>query len=330
MRACAPLRDRGGAGSEYPARHTDAGTLRELIDGFALMGYNHSTWKQANLQMKQDESFNKEKSMSFFNGTIFSDALKMDTDLGVILPQDSRVSRGYAPLAPGVTPQKKPKTLILLHGLSDGHAVWTNRTSLLRYAEDYGVAVVMPEVQRGFYQNMKYGLNYADYVCKELPKLAGEMFNISVKPEDLMVAGLSMGGYGAMYAALTYPDKFSGVGCFSAAYDIKAICQEGYTESQGIPGFDKDRKGIFGDPSAIPESSDLFALVEKVAAKAKKPRVFMTCGTEDFLHESNIKMRDAIKKTKAFDLKFEEWPGVHEWGFWDISIQKMLKHFLGK
>jgi S-formylglutathione hydrolase FrmB len=268
--------------------------------------------------------------MSFFNGTIFSDALKMDTSLGVILPQDSRVSRGYSPLAPGVTPQKKPKTLILLHGLSDDHSAWTSRTSLLRYVEEYGIAVIMPEVQRGFYHNMKHGFNYADYIGKELPRLAGEMFNISVKPEDLMVAGLSMGGYGAMYTALTHPDKFCGVGCFSSAFDIKAICQDGYAEANGLPGWDNDRKSIFGESVTIPDSSDLFQLAEKVAAKAKKPRVFVTCGTEDFLYESNVKMRDLLKKTKAYDFKYEEWPGIHEWGFWDVSIQKMLKHFLGK
>jgi S-formylglutathione hydrolase FrmB len=267
--------------------------------------------------------------MSFFNGTIFSDALKMDTGLGVILPQDSRWHRGYSELKPGVTARKTPKTLILLHGLSDDHSVWTNRTSLLRYAEEYDIAVIMPEVQRSFYQDMVHGLDYATYIHKELPKLAGELFNISVEPEDLMIAGLSMGGYGAMYTALSCPDKFYGVGCFSGGLDIRTICQEGFAGANGIPGWDNDRKSIFGESVTIPDTSDLYTLVEKVAQKDKKPRVFMTCGTEDFLYEGNVRMRDLIKKTKAFDFKYEEWPGVHEWGFWDISIQKMLEHFLG-
>jgi S-formylglutathione hydrolase FrmB len=53
----------------------------------------------------------------------------------------------------------------------------------------------------------------------------------------------------------------------------------------------------------------------------------MTCGTEDFLYESNVGMRDFLR-SKSFDLEYEEWPGIHEWGFWDISIQKMLEYFL--
>jgi S-formylglutathione hydrolase FrmB len=266
--------------------------------------------------------------MSFFNGTIFSDALKMDTGLGVILPQDSRCHRGYSPLKPGVKAQKKPKTLILLHGLSDDHSVWTSRTSLLRYVEEYDIAVIMPEVQRGFYLDMVHGLDYSTYICQELPKLAGEMFNISVKRDDLMIAGLSMGGYGAMYSALSHPDKFYGVGCFSSAFDIRLICGDGFAEANGLVGWDKDRKSIFGESVTIPDSCDLYTLAGKVAKRDKKPRVFMTCGTEDSLYEGNVKMRNLIKKTKAYDFKYEEWPGVHEWGFWDISIQKMLKHFL--
>lgn len=266
--------------------------------------------------------------MSFFTGTIYSFSMNMDTSVGVILPQDSRKHRGVDEFHAGISPRKTPKTLILLHGLSDNYSVWLNRTSILRYAEDYDIAVLMPEVQRSFYQDMKYGPAYFTYITEELPQLAADLFNVSIDPQDLMIAGLSMGGYGALYAALTYPERFYGVGCFSSAVDLRTIAEDDeFAARKELRGWDNDRKGIFGDPPRCPPSRDLFDLVLKTAGKSKKPRIFMTCGTEDFLYQSNSAMRDLLS-ANSYDLRYEEWPGIHEWGFWDVSIQKMLNHFL--
>ena len=266
--------------------------------------------------------------MSFFTGTIYSKAMNMDTCLGVILPQDSRKHRGLEELHAGIKTCKTPKTLILLHGLSDNYAVWLSRTSILRYAEDYDISVLLPEVQRSFYQDMKNGPAYFTYLTEELPRLAAEMFNISVAPEDCIIAGLSMGGYGALYAGLSYPERFYGVGCFSSAFDLRVFVEnDEFATRKELQGWDNDRRGIFGEKPLCPETSDLFLLAEKTAKASKKPRIFMTCGTEDFLYKSNIAMRDLLSG-KPYDLKYEEWPGIHEWGFWDLSVQKMLDHFV--
>jgi S-formylglutathione hydrolase FrmB len=266
--------------------------------------------------------------MSFFTGTIYSSALNMDTSVGVILPQDSRKHRGVDALHEGITSCKTPKTLILLHGLSDNYSVWLNRTSLLRYAEDYDIAVLMPEVQRSFYQDMKYGPAYFTYITDELPRLAAELFAVSISPADLMIAGLSMGGYGALYATLTYPERFYGAACFSSAFDLRSFVEDdAFAARKELRGWDNDRKGIFGEPPVCPPAKDLFDLAVKTAKNPKTPRLFMTCGTEDFLYSSNIAMRDLLA-ANAYDLRYEEWPGIHEWGFWDLSIQKMLNHFL--
>jgi S-formylglutathione hydrolase FrmB len=258
----------------------------------------------------------------------------MDTALAVLLPQDSRKHYGLEDLHTGIKPRKIPKTLILLHGLSDNYSVWLNRTSILHYAEDYDIAVVMPEVQRSFYQDMKNGPAYFSYIVDELPQLASEMFNVSIAPEDCIIAGLSMGGYGALYAGLTYPDRFYGIGCFSGGFNLRSIVEsdelvtnKGVRDHHASRGLDKDRRGVFGENLAYPEKSDLFILAEKIAQAPKKPRIFMTCGTEDFLYQSNIRMRDLLS-ANSYDLHYEEWPGIHEWGFWDLSIKKMLNHFL--
>ena len=263
--------------------------------------------------------------MAAFSGTVYSDAMNMDTTIGVILPQDSRKHRGREEIHQGIVPRKTPKTLILLHGLSDNWSVWMHRTSILRYAEDYDVAVIMPEVQRGFYQDMKNGPAYFTYVADELPGLAAELFNVSVKPEDLYVAGLSMGGYGALYLGLSRPERYRGIGCFSSGFDLRTFVEDdAFAARKELRGWDNDRRGIFGEQMKMPPSSDVYRLAE---AAGKIPLIYMSCGTEDFLYESNVRMRDLLRSGSR-DLKYEEWPGVHEWGFWDLSIQKMLEYFL--
>ena len=84
--------------------------------------------------------------MGVYNGSFYSKSMNMDTSIGIILPHDSRKHLGVEPLHPGITPSDKPRTLILLHGLSDNWAAWMHRTSILRYAELYDIAVLAPEV----------------------------------------------------------------------------------------------------------------------------------------------------------------------------------------
>ena len=159
--------------------------------------------------------------MGFYNGSFYAKSLNMDTSIGVILPHDSRKHLGVEPLHAGITPSEKPKTLILLHGLSDNWAAWMHRTSLLRYAESFDIAVLAPEVQRSFYMDMRNGPAYYTYITEELPELAAKQFNISVAPEDLMIAGLSMGGYGALACGLSHPERFMGIGAFSSVANLR-------------------------------------------------------------------------------------------------------------
>ena len=116
--------------------------------------------------------------MSFFDGVLYSKSLEIDTRLGVILPQDGRNARVDAP-AGRHTGLKPPKTLILLHGLSDNAAAWWMRTSIIRYAEAHGIAVLMPQGEKSFYHDMAYGDRYFTYLTEELPELASEMFGLS-------------------------------------------------------------------------------------------------------------------------------------------------------
>ena len=114
-----------------------------------------------------------------------AETLKLDTSMTVILPEDRSADR-------------PPPVLYLLHGLTDDHTAWTRWTSIERYATAKGLAVVMPQVHRSFYADEAYGMRFWEFMSEELPEVVGQFFRVSSGRADTFVAGLSMGGYGAM------------------------------------------------------------------------------------------------------------------------------------
>ena len=108
----------------------------------------------------------------------------------------------------------------LLHGLSDDHTMWCRRTSAERYADKYGIALIMPNADRSFYTDMKYGGKYYSYISDELVEYTRDLFHLSHKREKNFMCGLSMGGYGALKIAFKNPEKYEAVAAFSAVADI--------------------------------------------------------------------------------------------------------------
>ena len=250
--------------------------------------------------------------MIFNDVHFFSPTLGLQCEMYILLPQ-------YRPFVNSVKVDQPYKTLYLLHGLSDNHTAWMRQTSIERYAADRGLAVVMPAVHRSFYTNMAHGGKYWDFISQEVLQIAREYFPLSDKREDNYVAGLSMGGYGALKLGLSCPDKFSAAASLSGAVEIRNI-----HKSNPEKEWQEEMSNIFGNPDLIAGSeNDTYALAEKVSKETVKPRIYQCCGTEDFLYEFNIKFRDFIKPL-GFDYTYEEGPGAHEWSFWDKHIEKVI------
>ena len=143
--------------------------------------------------------------MALLHMTIASDALMQNVDVDVILHEDTPGLIGMDGKAKKTNP-----TLYLLHGLSDDHTIWQRSTSIERYVADLNLAVVMPSIDLSWYTDMYYGPKYWTFMTEELPRICRSFFpRMSVKREDTFVAGLSMGGYGALKCALRAPKVFS-------------------------------------------------------------------------------------------------------------------------
>lgn len=250
--------------------------------------------------------------MAFLQVQFFSEALNVASTVNVILPEANQ-GIGQAAAKAG----QPPKVLYLLHGYSDDHTIWMRRTSVERYAAAYNLAVVMPAVNHSFYTNEAQGERYWDYISQELPQTMHRFFRLSDKPEDTFVAGLSMGGYGAMKLALTYPERFAAAGSFSGGVDMAGSLAHG--DEERLNGL----RRVFGDLEKLPGSdNDLFHLMKRKPAQA--PRLYVSCGTADFLYGSHGKFVSALKQS-GWDVTAYEKPGAaHEWGFWDEEISKFI------
>ncbi len=250
--------------------------------------------------------------MAFIQMSMFSEAMGKCVQVNVIMPQNSTNGQiGMENNSSG----GNYKTLYLLHGLSDDNTIWMRRTSIERYAAKYGIAVVMPNGDKSFYTNMVHGDRYYDYIAHELPNIIENMFPVSRKREDRFVAGLSMGGYGALKIALR-EETFACAAALSPVGDIKKR-SEFWVELF---------KSIFGEERNIPDNDDLYWLVKNCKTR---PRLFMAIGTEDFLYHDNQPLKDAIVR-ENYDFKYLEGPGTHCWEFWDEYIQYALEWMFEK
>lgn len=255
--------------------------------------------------------------MAFMEVNFFSDVLGMCMSMYVIVPQKTRGNIG---VTEGDFDQTYP-TLYLLHGMSDDHTIWMRRTSIERYAEARGIAVVMPTTYLGWYTDMKYGYNYRKFIGEELPKICRSFFpNMSKKREDTYVAGLSMGGYGTLALALTYPETYSIAAPLSAAFDPTHLYDPNHPENTYFTD-------IFGPIDEFAGSAnDLFHMAEvRKNDGSPLPELFIACGSEDFLIEDNRKMNAHLDKL-GYDVTYEESPGTHNWEFWDDKIQHVLSY----
>jgi S-formylglutathione hydrolase FrmB len=243
--------------------------------------------------------------MALVNCDFFSETLEVSTSMTVILPQRTRGQIGLSGGTAG-------GLLYLLHGLSDDHTIWLRRTSIERYAAPRGLAVVMPAVHRSFYADERHGHRYWTFLSEELPDLVSSFFRIAAGPAETYVAGLSMGGYGALKWALREPSRFAAAASMSGALDVAGLAR---TPERGDL-FDR----VFG--GAPGPDDDLLALLAAADVPALPP-LHVSCGTEDHLYPANRTFVQAAEKVGA-DVTVDFRPGEHEWGFWDEEIRRVL------
>ena len=118
---------------------------------------------------------------------------------------------------------------------------------------------------------------------------------------------------------MTYPERYAAAASLSGALDLNARCDTDDWKKWN------DVQLSFGNPPSVRGTgNDLFALAEKLAKRKNVSLpLYQCCGTEDGLHKGNVSFRDHATSL-GLDLTYAEGAGAHEWGYWDVMIQKVL------
>jgi putative tributyrin esterase len=219
--------------------------------------------------------------------------------------------------------------LYLLHGLFGHYDDWLTRTNLADYARRYHVIIITPEGHDNWYTDSATAPSdkYESYFIRELIPDVDARFRTLKDRRARGVAGLSMGGYGALKFALKYPDQFIFAASLSGALDAAG-------RSDDHPGFAWEilRPSIYAvfGPKGTPTraANDLHRLARDLNTSqiAALPFLYFDCGTEDGLLGTNRELA-AILLEKKIPHQYRQLPGEHNWGYWDAQVREVLPLF---
>jgi S-formylglutathione hydrolase FrmB len=234
----------------------------------------------------------------------------------VVLPVDYNQPRAKA---------KRYPVLYLLHGLTGHYDNWTTKTKLADYAAQYAMIIVTPEGNNGWYIDSATvpADKYETYILEELIPDVQRRYRAIEKREGRAIAGLSMGGYGAMKFGLKHPEMFSLAASMSGAFSAAS-----WGEKELDPGAIRDSLmqtfGTANSPTRV--ANDVPRLAREFSSKPKTllPYLYIDCGTEDFLFKDN---RDFVQLLVELKLphEYRQLPGTHNWKYWDAQVQEVLR-----
>lgn len=247
--------------------------------------------------------------MAWISAAFRSKALKMPVEAEILVPQP-----GYKTLSQ----REDYKVIILLHGANNDRAEWLLKSQIYDLVRELPVVVFMPSGKNSFYVNTWNGYDYMDYITKEIPEFIKKHFRVSEDRYDWLIAGSSMGGYGAAVCGLNHVEQFGNIGIFSGALDLD------HEQMQESPyRFDL----ILGDDwEKIAESSyNVFKVCHEIS-KEERPRIFLCCGEQDFLYSMNESFYREIKS--EYDVTYREGEGDHDFTYWNERLKEMIPWFM--
>ena len=216
--------------------------------------------------------------------------------------------------------------LYLLHGLTGHYSDWVTRSNVTDYASEYRMIVVMPEGNDSWYTNSGTITTdkYETYIINELIPDVEQRYRTLQTRFGRSIAGLSMGGYGAIKFGLKFPWTFVFAASTSGAFVVTRVTGQ----EPGATGWAESLKlfGPLGSETRL--ANDVFEIVEKLkpAGIGQLPFFYFDCGTEDEpLNFPSNRELSALMLEKKIPHEFRQLPGDHSWAYWDRQVQEILK-----
>lgn len=237
-----------------------------------------------------------------------------------------RVQKFTVLLPDRYVPPKRYPILYLLHGWGGTYQDWTAKTDLKKYVDDFPLIVVMPDAENSWYVDSatEPQNRFERYLIDDLPRMLQQKYSIDTTKQA--IAGLSMGGYGALEIGLRYPKKFRFIGSLSG---VLAAPRE--TENRKLTDSEMiiapSMRAAFGEfGNGVRATHDPFNLYKSVRSDSL-PYIYLVVGVRDGYPTLIPRHHEFIELLRAYDASYEyhEPPGEHNWAFWDKEIQGVLK-----
>jgi S-formylglutathione hydrolase FrmB len=244
--------------------------------------------------------------------TFHSKSLDRDMSYWVVLPE------GYQ-----AHPSQQYPTLYLLHGHGGAPTESIQNGHLLDYIRPYHWILAMPDGKDSYYMNSaeKSGDRFEDYIVRDVADDVEAKFRAVPKREGRMLAGISMGGFGAEKIGLRHPEIYRLIGALSSPADATRR-KFSYRRPINSFVFWKD----FGPMnSQTRKDNDPFLLAASADPKAL-PFFYLGCGTKDNLEKVDHQLARLFTE-RHIPHTYREFSGGHDWGYWDQALQDMTDEF---
>lgn len=251
---------------------------------------------------------------------VYSASMQKTLKIAVVLPDRYKKSKKPYPV------------LYLLHGGQGSFRDWltqtTDKSLLHKLVDQHNIIIVNPEGNLSSYyfdSPLDKGSQFETFISKEVIEKVDATYSTIKDRKGRVIAGLSMGGHGAMYIAAKHPDFFCAAGSMSGVMNIN-------TKTWKVPPeFAKSRAENFVRLLGLPKDTlnpypeyTIIGMTDKL--KANDVKLIFDVGVDDFLIEPNRELHKRLL-TNGTPHDYIERPGKHDWAYWTNALPYQLLFF---
>ena len=175
-------------------------------------------------------------------------------------------------------------------------------------------------VHKGYFNLLDGTYNYEDFFFKELIPHIEKTYRVRAESRYRAISGLSMGGGGALFYALHYPEMFVAAAPLSAVGGEWTFDQ--MKNQSDLSKVSEEKK------AEILGQMDIQTILEK-SPKEKLDRIkwirwYISCGDDDFLSITNCLLHNTLLQHQVGH-EFRVKDGGHSWTYWRMELPEVMR-----
>lgn len=263
-------------------------------------------------------------------------------DIAVRSPSVGQVPvRLILPATFAAEPARRWPVLYLLHGCCDTYDSWDRKSDIAQLTANAPVIVALPDGGlTGYYSDWLSGPKWETFHTVELPTMLAAAYRASDKAA---IAGVSMGGLGAIAYAARHPGQYAAVASLSGVtHTLISPTRAGAYQSQ-IRGQGEDPDALWGDPVT---NVDVWRAHNPydLAPKLKGIPIYLACGNGDpgpldlpgverNGNEAALELENVALAKRFSELGIPAdvhlyGPGTHAWPYWQREMHQAWPMFV--